>query len=88
MPGNLKIDKDFETRKCTTSIGGGGGRGSYSLMWAIQICRPQRSILVILTDFAAIWGSNRVWFLQSFLELGMSASRIKLLFHHIVVSYI
>lgn len=24
MPGNLKIDKDFETRKCTTSIGGGG----------------------------------------------------------------
>lgn len=25
MPGNLKIDKDFETRKCTTSIGGGGG---------------------------------------------------------------
>lgn len=56
MPGNLKIDTDFETRKCTTSIRGGGGRGSYSLIWAIQICRPQRSILVILTDFGHFSG--------------------------------
>lgn len=36
MPGNLKIDKDFETRKCTTSIGGGGwGEGGATPLYGL-----------------------------------------------------
>lgn len=35
MPGNLKIDKDFETRKCTTSIGEGGGGGGATPLYGL-----------------------------------------------------
>lgn len=35
MPGNLKIDTDFETRKCTTSIVGGGGGGGATPLYGL-----------------------------------------------------
>lgn len=41
MPGNLKIDKDFETRKCTTSIGGGGGGGATPLCGLYKYVGPK-----------------------------------------------
>lgn len=41
MPGNLKIDKDFETRKCTTSIGGGGGGGATPLYGLYKYVGPK-----------------------------------------------
>lgn len=41
MPGNLKIDKDFETRKCTTSIRGGGGGGATPLYGLYRYVGPK-----------------------------------------------